>query len=48
MVSVDSIKKRLRINHDKLDTQFEEDISAAKQELARVGVMPKQLKKVVH
>lgn len=39
MVDVDTIKSRLRINHDQLDNQFEQDIEAAKAELVRVGVM---------
>lgn len=39
MVNVDSIKSRLRINHDKLDDQFKQDIAAAKAELVRVGIL---------
>ena len=38
MVDVNEIKKRLRINHSKLDDQFAQDIAAAKAELVRVGV----------
>lgn len=39
MVDVSVIKKRLRITHDRLDDQFEQDIEAAKSELVRVGVL---------
>jgi len=39
MVDVSSIKARLRINHTMLDTQFAQDIAAAKAELVRVGVL---------
>lgn len=39
MVDVNSIKARLRINHDKLDDQFAQDIEAAKAELVRVGLL---------
>lgn len=39
MVDVNSIKGRLRINHSALDTQFEQDIQAAKAELVRVGIL---------
>lgn len=39
MVDVSVIKKRLRITHDRLDDQFEQDIEAAKAELVRVGVL---------
>ena len=39
MVDVSVIKKRLRITHNKLDDQFEQDIEAAKAELVRVGVL---------
>lgn len=38
MVDVNSIKMRLRINHDKLDDQLAQDIQIAKDELVRVGV----------
>lgn len=39
MVDVNSIKARLRINHDKLDDQFAQDIESAKAELVRVGIL---------
>lgn len=38
MVDVEVIKRRLRINHNRLDEQFEQDIQFAKDELVRVGV----------
>jgi len=38
MVDVNILKARLRVNHNKLDTQFAQDIQTAKDELARVGV----------
>lgn len=39
MVDVNSIKARLRINHNMLDDQFAQDIEAAKAELVRVGIL---------
>lgn len=39
MVDVDIIKTKLRINHNKLDDQFAQDIEAAKAELVRVGIL---------
>lgn len=38
MVDASTIKARLRISHDKLDDQIEEDIAAAKAEMIRVGI----------
>lgn len=38
MVDVNTIKGRLRINHDLLDDQLNADIEAAKMELSRVGI----------
>ena len=43
MVDVSVIKKRLRITHDRLDDQFEQDIAQAKEELKRVGVSAKKV-----
>jgi len=39
MVNASTIKSRLRINHNSLDSQFEADIAQAKAELKRVGIL---------
>lgn len=38
MVDISTIKSRLRISHNHLDDQLEQDIEAAKAELIRVGI----------
>lgn len=40
MALIDDVKKRLRISHDKLDSDLTAAISAARSEMVRIGIKP--------